>query len=406
MLHEEGAMKRNILYFSISMMIIFTMLAGSSASTAQSVKSAVQSQDSPAVPLWSQVNLPGFGDPSNTGVLALEIFNDHLYAASDNYQIGAKVWRMETNGSWTAVSEPGFGSVYGIKNAAIPDMTVFNGNLYAGTGWAGNAGQVWRSPNGSTWNLVATNGFGNSNNLGVAAFGTYKGFIYAGTIFNSNGTNGLEIWRSATGNPGDWQNVVTGGNGNTNNYIVTSFSEFGDYFYAGIENVHDGAEIWRTNNGSTWSIVSNGGFGDADNTQTGGMTIYNGYLYVGTSNDVTGAQLYRTTNGTTWDLVIDDGFGDLNNFKIEMVYAWNGSLFAGTDNNISGVEIWQSSDGLIWNQINSDGFHDKYNTNVLWNSSTIEYHQNLYIGTENENTGGEIWQRYFGFPLYLPVVKR
>lgn len=146
------------------------------------------------------------------------------------------------------------------------------------------------------------------------------------------------------------------------------------------------------------------GFGDANNTQTGGMTIFGGYLYVGTRNDVTGAQLFRTANGTTWDAVINDGFGDLDNFKIEMIYTWNGSLFAGTDNYISGVEIWQSADGLVWNQINLDGYGDSNNRGLLWNSSTIEYLHHLYLGTNNLINGGEIWQLYFGYPLYLPLV--
>jgi len=401
-------MKRNVLFFSVSMIVMFSMLVGLTASTAQTLQSAMPSHAASAVPIWRQVNLNGFGDPYNVGVLALEIFKDQLYAASDNYQIGAKVWRMETNGSWTAVSEPGFGSAYGKKNAAIPDMTVFNGNLYASTAWSGIAGQMWRTPDGASWNLVVNNGFGSPNNFGVAPFGTFKGFIYAGTIFDSNGTNGLEIWRSATGNPGDWQKVVTGGKGNPNNYLATDFTEFGDYFYAAVENMQDGLEIWRTDDGSdsTWTTVSSGGFGDADNTQSGGMTIYKGYLYVGTRNDVTGAQLYRSANGTLWDQVIDDGFGDLDNFKIEMIYILNDSLFAGTDNNISGVEIWQSTDGLVWYQINQDGFGDHNNLTVLWNSSITEYLKHLYIGTENTVNGGEIWQLYAGFPMYLPVVKR
>jgi hypothetical protein len=398
-------MKGRLIFFSISMIVIFSMVLGLTSSTAQTSASTTQPRVAQAVPLWKQVNTDGFGNPNNE-FLALEVFNGHLYATSGNWNIGAQVWRLETNGSWVAVSEPGFGSSYGIKNPAIPDTTVFNGNIYAGTAWAGVPGQVWRSPNGTTWNLLVNNGFGNPNNVGVAPFGTFKGFIYAGTIFDSNGTNGLEIWRSATGDPGDWHNVVTGGNGHIHNYIATSFTEFGDYFYAAIENMHDGAEIWRTADGTVWSPVSIGGFGDANNTQTGGMTIYEGYLYVGTRNDVTGAQLFRTADGLTWDPVIDDGFDDLDNFKIEMIYAWNGSLFAGTDNNISGVEIWRSTDGLVWYQVNNDGFGDHNNLSVLWNSSSIGYNQRLYIGALNSTTGGEIWRLYFGYPIFLPLVKR
>ncbi len=396
-------MKHRMIFFSISIIVVFSLVAGLTASTAQTPQPAAQPQVDSAVPIWRQVNINGFGDHDNAGVLALEIFNDRLYAASDNYQIGAKVWRRETNGSWTAVSEPGFGSAYSTANRAIPDMTAYEGNLYAGTGWAGLSGQVWRTPNGTTWSQMVADGFGNSNNNGVSTFGTFDGFLYAGT---NNPTDGLEIWRSATGNLGDWDPVVTGGNGSLHNYLATSFTEFGDYYYAAIENMIGGAEIWQTANGSSWSAVSSGGFGDSDNTQTGGMTIYGGYLYVGTRNDVTGAQIFRSANGTAWEPVIENGFGDVNNFKIEMIYTWNGNLYAGTDNNDTGVEIWQSADGLVWNQINSDGFGDSNNIKILWNSSTIEYHHRLYVGTENSTTGGEIWQLFVGSPTYLPLVKR
>lgn len=398
-------MKRSSVFFAISMIVILFMLAGLTASTAQSPQSPVQPEVELDVPYWMQANFNGFGDAYNQGIYGLEVFNDHLYATSGNWIIGAQVWRLETNGSWVAVSEPGFGSSYANKNRAIPDMTVFSGNLYAGTAWGGFAGQIWRSSNGSTWNLVVNNGFGSPNNFGVAPFGTFKGFIYAGSIFDPDGTNGVEIWRSATGNPGDWQIVVTGGKGNTNNYLATSFTEFGDYFYVAIENMHNGVEIWRTDDGSTWITVSSGGFGDANNTQTGGMTVYKGYLYVGTRNDITGAQLFRTSNGMTWDPVMDNGFGDLNNFKIEVMYAWNGSLFAGTDNNISGVEIWQSTDGLFWHQVNLDGFGDSNNVSMLWNSSSIGDKYNLYIGTLNNVAGGEIWRSVNNL-IFIPFMKR
>jgi hypothetical protein len=398
-------MKRSSVFFAISLTVILSILVSFTASTAQSAHSPVHPEVDLDAPYWMQANTNGFGDPNNQGIYGLEVFNGHLYATSGNWSIGAQVWRLETNGSWTPVSVPGFGSSYASINRAIPDMTVFSGNLYAGTAWGGFPGQVWRSPDGTTWNLVVNNGFGNANNLGVAPFGTFKGMIYAGTIFKSDGINGFEIWRSATGDPGDWQKVVSGGNGNAYNYIATSFTEFGNYLYAGIENLHDGAEIWRTDNGTTWATVSSGGFGDTHNTQTGGMTIYEGYLYVGTRNDITGAQIFRSANGTTWDPVMVNGFGDLNNFKIEMTYVWNGRLFAGTDNIISGVEIWQSTNGTVWHQVNLDGFGDWNNLSVLWNSSSIEYNHNLYLGTANSVTGGEVW-RSVSNPAFLPLAKR
>jgi hypothetical protein len=394
--------KRNVIFFSISLIVIFSMLAGLTASTAQSPQPPAPPVNALGMPIWKQVNINGFGNPASTGIYALEIFNDQLFATSGNWVSGAQVWRMETDGDWSAVSEPGFGSVYTNTNPAIPDMTVFNGNLYAGTSWGGFPGQVWRTPDGTTWFQVVADGFGNNNNVGVTTFGTFDGMLYASA---ENLDDGLEIWRSATGDLDDWDYVVIGGNGNLNNYIATSFTEFGDYLYATIENMNEGAEIWQTADGSIWSAVSSGGFGDPNTTQTGGMTIFGGYLYVGTRNDVTGAQLFRSANGTTWEPVVEDGFGDVNNFKIEMIYSSNGSLFAGTDNSVTGVEIWQSFDGLVWNQINLDGFGDSNNTEVLWNTSTIEYNHHLYVGTANHVDGGEIW-KYVGYPTYLPMVTR
>jgi hypothetical protein len=223
-------MKRNSIFLVISVIVLFCMLAGLTSSTAQAPQTPAQPMIDLGVPYWMQANTNGFGDPYNQGIYGLEVFNDHLYATSGNWTLGAQVWRLGTDGSWVSVNVPGFGSAYANINRAIPDMTVFNGNLYAGTAWGGFPGQVWRSPNGTTWNLVVNNGFENSSNVGVSAFGTFKGYIYAGTIFDSNGVNGLEIWRSATGDPGDWQKVVSGGKGNTYNYITTSFTEFGNYF--------------------------------------------------------------------------------------------------------------------------------------------------------------------------------
>ena len=395
-------MKRDLKYFSITLIVIIGMLTGLMPSLAQSIKPTVQPLLALPIPIWKQVNTNGFGDPANGGIQALEVFTGHMYATSYNYQIGGQVWRLEDDGDWIAVNQPGFSATDAIINRSIPDLIVFDGNLYAGTGWAGFPGQVWRTTTGTTWNQVVTGGFGNPNTIVVAPFGTYASMIYAGT---ENKTNGLEIWRSPTGNAGEWIKVVTAGNGNPNNYIVTSFIEFGGKFYAAVENMTGGAEIWQTDNGSIWSIVASGGFGDPDNTETGGMTIFGSYLYVGTRNDVTGAQIFRSANGTTWLPVLEDGFGDVKNYKIEMIYKVGDKLFAGTDNEQTGTEIWQSTDGLVWNKINIDGFGDSNTEHVLWNSSTIEFEQHLFVGAENSSSGGEIWQLYYGYPNYLPLIK-
>ena len=357
---------------------------------------------SPGVPGWRQANLNGFGDRHNPVALALEVFDNQLFATSGDWVDGAQVWRMETSGDWTAVTEPGFGSVYAQTNPAIPDMIVYDGQLYAGTAWwDGVGGQIWRSADGETWTQMEAGGFGDDDNLALTPFGVFDGMLYVGT---QNQIDGMEIWRSATGDSEDWTRVVTAGNGDVDANIATGFIEFQDAFYVALENVTDGAEIWRTEDGLQWTRVITGGFGNSDNTMTGGLAILDGELYVGTRNETTGAQLFRTADGTNWDPVVEGGFGDINNTKIEMLFHHGGNLYAGTVS-VTGIEVWQSSDGMVWAQANPDGFGDVNNTGTIWSSGVTSLQGSLYVSTINGGNGGEVWQLVLQ-QVFLPLVLR
>jgi hypothetical protein len=358
----------------------------------------------PGVPGWRQVNINGFGERYNTGVFALEAFNGQMYAGTGNWSDGTRVWRTSDGTTWTAVSELGFGSAYTNTNPVVIDMIVFKGQLYASTGWDEVGGQIWRSPDGTTWTQVEGNGFGDATNGAIAAFGIFGDTLYVAT-HSFTDAHGCEIWRSSTGDSLSWTNVVTNGNGSPNNYIATGLIEFSGYFYAGVENGADGAEIWRTSDGVTWARVITSGFGDPDNTQTGGFAILGGYLYIGTQNNTTGAQIWRSSDGTTWTQVVGDGFGDPNNYKIESLAAFDGALYAGTDNNVTGIEIWRSTDSVTWEQVNVDGFGDSNNDSTLWSSATAVFDSRLFIGTGNWGNGGEVWQ-FVGYPVYLPLIVR
>jgi DNA-binding beta-propeller fold protein YncE len=360
----------------------------------------------PGVPGWKQVNINGFGDRLNAeGVESLEVFNGQLYAGASNWDSGARVWRTSDGTTWTAASEPGFGSAYTNTNTLVFDMIEFKGQLYAGTGkwWNdGIAGQVWRSSNGTVWTQVGDDGFGNANNVGVTTLGVFSDTLYAATL---NTTDGLEIWRSSDGL--GWTGVVTNGfNGGSNYYICTGLTVFNGYLYAAVEaSSTAAAQVWRTNDGVTWTQVNMDGFGDPDNDQTGGFAIFGGYLYVGTRNDTTGAQLYRSPNGTTWEQAMGNGFGDNNNYKIDSLFAFNGYLYAGTRNEVTGVEVWRSPNGTWWSQVNPDGFGDSNNEGTIWSIGTVAFNNRLYIGTAwNKANGGEVWMMLR--QVYLPLVVR
>ncbi len=96
-------------------------------------------------------------------------------------------------------------------------LEVFDGQLYAGTqnynsGLGSSLGaQVWRSPDGTTWEKVVDAGFSDVDNWGVGGLVTYRGQIYAITnqyhYADSAETRGMEVWRSSTGNLNSWERV-------------------------------------------------------------------------------------------------------------------------------------------------------------------------------------------------------
>lgn len=355
------------------------------------------------VPKWKQVNINGFGKHSTNGVNSLEIFNGQLYASASNWDLGAQLWRSDDGMNWVSVSEMGFGSVYTNTNPAIPDMIEFGGHLYASTAWDGIPGQIWRSPDGTTWTQVVEDGFGNSNNNAITRFIVFNNTLYAAT---GNSDDGAEIWRSTTGNPGSWVNVVAGGSGDVNNIYINSFATFGGYLYAAGENPTDGAEVWRTSNGTTWTQANTNGFGDADNIHIGSIIVFNNMLYASTRNDANGAEIWRSSNGTSWTQFANGGIDDPDNSKIESLYVFDSTLYAVANNNIDGVKVWRLDQGDTFIQINVAGFGDSNNDSTLWNGATIAYQDQFYIGTSNWANGGELWRYEPLENIYLPLVVR
>jgi hypothetical protein len=102
---------------------------------------------------------------------------------------------------------------------------------------------------------------------------------------------------------------------------------------------------------------------------------------------------------------MNDGFGDANNIKIESLVTVDGKLYAGTDNSATGIEVWRSLDGSAWMQVNADGFGDANNISTLWSNASAEFQGDLYVGTRNFVTGGEVWRMEWS-EVHLPLTVR
>lgn len=354
---------------------------------------------------WQQTNLNGFGDPDN-GHAALVVFNDKLFAGVSNGIAGATVWSSEDGRTWTRTSDYAFDGVSIEANPAIGGFAVFNGKLYAGTRWGTENGQIWRTANGADWEQVS----GGSAFSGLGSFAVFGGYLYAGTDSLSE-TSGAEIWRSDTGDSGDWELVpVPALTGDPANMTITSLVSYDGYLYAGVKNYGSGSQVWRSNNGTSWTRVDWGGFGEVgSNVCVHSMAVFNGKLYAGTTNEDTGGQVWRT-DGSSWIKVVNAGFGDPNNRSIGSLYVFGPYLYAVTENHPyradrTGVEVWRTSDGVNWSQVSPDGFGDANNTNSQYNSASVTAFQDaLFVGVKNYANGTEVWRMHR--QVYLPLLLR
>lgn len=409
-------MSRKILFWAgLSMMICLVALGANTGSATPILE-------------WNQINEGGFGTEElyHWGIIALEDFKGDLFAGTyywdDPYELGASVWRWDGGTEWTNVSEYGFGG--DLANSAVTDLDTFAGMLYAGTSdWEGFGfpGQIWRSADGTNWEVVTSDGFGNPDNYGISKFTVFGGddkirkdveaFIYAAT----GNDGGVEVWRSPSGESGSWEQVFKAAEGYTQ---VSGFATFKDALYIAIESWWDpgySAQVWRSATGDpdSWEPVTLDGFGDPNNKSTGEIANFRGYLYVGMLNfDETllpeypfpGGQVWRSRTGDpgSWQPVTLDGFGNPNNIKIESLYRFMGRLYAVTYNEITGVEVWVTHEGEIWEPINEPGFgKGECNWATLWSSATVATRQGLFVGTWNYCEGGEIWQ----LTKVIPVEK-
>ncbi len=395
------------LYFVCSLAVALVMLALPSLTAAAH-----------ALPVWKQINAAP--SPTMANVTALQEFKGRLFAATtmNNPSLPATaVYEWVDGKVWKQVSPDGFGNP--INNQAVWGMVVFHDYLYAGTGWgydwannsgAGIVSQIWRTKNGTKWEPVDTNGFGDPGNNLVDKLTIFQGKIYAATFQYDytapDGTivkpKGVQIYRSSSGDPGTWQKVTTVFDDPQYAYQdPAGFMEFHGMLYLAVESP---AELWRSADGKHWEPVTKDGFGSAAPDQTtaaGGLGIYKGQLYWGTSDGLSG-QIWRSDDGKNWKNVMKGGFGDANNWKVESLTVYAGDFYAATTNWTTGVEVWKSSDGKHWDPVNQPNFsgtcaldQSTWTGNCNWgtlnDSGTLVFKDHLIVGAWNQ-AGGQIWR--------------
>lgn len=219
----------------------------------------------------------------------------------------------------------------------------------------------------TNWTQANTNGFGGIDSI-VSCMATYNSKLYAGD------DNYAAIWQYNSGT--SWTRINSAGFGDTNGG-ASSMATFNGLLYVGTFNWNTGAEVWTYNDTtSTWSQVNVDGFGYNSLYECRALEVYNGNLYaVVSSNGKFGVYKYAGS-GTSWTQV-DTGAWDANNHVGLCAKSFGDSLWIGTENTNTGTEIWRYN-GTTWTQANTDGFSFSHNNYTY--SFGVDNNQ-LYCGT-------------------------
>jgi hypothetical protein len=263
---------------------------------------------------------------------------------------------------------------------------------------------------------ICEDGFGDETNRYAMSSAIYNGDLYIGTLNADKpadvykfiyeiapNSQGAQVWKGSQNSDESWswENSLTGGNGNTNNFAVRKMLVVDDYLYAVTANYADGFELWQCyRNGSTdeWTTILSGGNGSSKNASGRGLYTYESsgknYLFVGAQNYVAGAKMFRCQLDDSgqiagdWDTITDNGFGETANWWVSDFVKFNNYLYTGTLNYDDGLQIWRSATGDpdTWSKVYSEDISSG-NTAAM---KLYVFGDYLLVGTQNRIHGGAI----------------
>jgi hypothetical protein len=211
---------------------------------------------------WSDEDFTFYGQFHKFGV-----FEGMLYANIDYYDPVADftistVFRSPNGdpGTWEKVIDfPGWnfpGTFQVFKGA----LYLASDYVYTPPDWEPAPDQIWRTFDGTTWEAVVPDGFGNPGTDGLGGFAEFKGYLYVGA--ESGEAGGAQIWRSRDGLA--WESVSLEGMLSEHDYKIDGLVVYKGELYALADNQMEGASVFRTKDAATWERANEPGWGNPD----------------------------------------------------------------------------------------------------------------------------------------------
>ena len=364
---------------------------------------------------WTRASEYGFGLSDNFigAVTALEVFNGIIYAGPTSRSSGTIMFNSTDGLTWMPTSPVAFGQAVpepppdcGDYWYYIWDLAVFDSQLYATVGiaclntWVYYGGMVVRTSDGTTWEAVVPDAFGSPSSQAVNILTVFNDMIYAGT---ANITTGLQVWRSATGDVDDWEDVTPSNLAMPAHYYASDFQEYkGVLFMTTNVGATSGiSQLWSTEDGTTWEAGPMEMYSCEPNCIAGNLGLLDDTLYMGVWNFISGGELWTTADGTDWTLSASTG--DANLVGIAPVGVYDGYMYLGVQDIGTGVgKLWRTADGMTIENASHPGFDLTIGAAVFPNTGVI-FQDHIYLGKYNWEIGGSIW-RNAPFETWLPIM--
>jgi hypothetical protein len=310
----------------------------------------------------------------------MAIYHDKLYAGTFDMTDGFEIYRYDGGTTWTSVITSR--GIFNPHNMAVGSMAVFNDRLYVGTvnislgiTGVGSDGAELYSYDGANWTRDQTGGFGDATNVGITSLSVFNGNLYAGTTRCQFATqlvdmNTVKITMTSKGcqvrtlQGGLWPVLADNGVTDTRNVAATAMQVYGGKLYIGTANADGdttitgitsgtfsiGAFNYQTNGASVYTFdganmqqVVKGGFDSKDDVALLDMqtaTVSGRDLLLAPMARTSSPCLLKVFDGTSWFNGADPGFGNGNNSTIVGLCVDGTTTYVGTANGTGGCEIW------------------------------------------------------------------
>lgn len=302
---------------------------------------------------WERVNQPGFGDPDNTGIVALCPYREALYALTRNDATGFELWKTSGQG-WVRLAVPGF-----------TDDSDFFGWLKPGV--AADKYDTGYNLKQNIWGDMIEF----RDKLYVAVSSGYQGAqLY--------GSQGFEIWRF---DGADWEAIAARPADADESGTITGTSDCADADAALTAAITDTSGGWMPDEWAGCVLRVEGAFDGSEGTEAGlpGIRVFD--IVSNTADTLTvqehenaGVDQYticsehrirrdndpgRPDNvvpgiaaGDPYRIECDGderGFGEMWNKSIVDLEILGGELYASIGLNYpDGARVWKTSDGVTW----------------------------------------------------------